>query len=136
MGSAEVIVLDTHAWLWWISNPEKLSTTARKAIDHAMADELVHISSISAWETAMLVKKGRLQLTMDAEDWIARTEALPFVKFVPVNNSIAVRSTQLPGPLHDDPADRIIVATTLSLGGVLVTKDDRIREYPQVKTLW
>jgi PIN domain nuclease of toxin-antitoxin system len=73
---------------------------------------------------------------MDAEDWIARTEALPFVKFVPVNNSIAVRSTQLPGPLHDDPADRIIIATTLSLGGMLVTKDDRIREYPQVKTLW
>jgi PIN domain nuclease of toxin-antitoxin system len=73
---------------------------------------------------------------MDVQDWTARAEALPFVKFVPVNNSIAVRSTQLPGPLHDDPADRIIIATTLSLGGMLVTKDDRVREYPHVKSLW
>ncbi len=58
----------------------------------------------------MLVKKGRLVLTMAVEDWVARSEALPFIHFVPVDNRIAVRSLQLNGRLPNDPADRIIVA--------------------------
>lgn len=131
-----MIVLDTHAWLWWISSPDLLSAAARKTIDHAMTDGEVAISSISTWEVAVLVKKGRLELTMSVEDWIARSEALPFLRFVPVDNRIALRSTSLAGHLHDDPADRIIIATTLSLGGTLVTKDDKIRKYRHVRTLW
>ena len=131
-----MIVLDTHAWLWWISNPELLSVTARKAIDHAMADGEMCISSISAWEVAILVKKGRLDLTMPAEDWIARSEALPFLRFIPVDNRIALKSANLPGQLHDDPADRIIIATTITLGGTLATKDDKIRKYQHVRSVW
>lgn len=131
-----MIVLDTHAWLWWVSNPELLSATARKTIHRAMAEAEICISSISAWEVAVLVKKGRLDLTMTAEDWIARSEALPFLQFVPVNNRIALKSTDLAGPLHDDPADRIIIATTISLGATLITKDDKIRRYPHVRTVW
>ena len=73
---------------------------------------------------------------MSANDWVAASEALPFVEFVPVNNSIALKSVQLPGPLHNDPADRIIIATAVSLGAVLVTKDEKIRSYPHVKTAW
>lgn len=131
-----MIVLDTHAWLWRVSNPELLSTAARKAIDQAMADGEIYLSSISAWEVAILVKKGRLDLTMTVEDWIARSEALPFFRFIPVDNRIALKSANLPGQLHDDPADRIIIATTITLGGTLVTKDDRIRKYPHLRTLW
>jgi len=131
-----MIVLDTHVWLWWISNPELLSTTARKTLDHAMAAGEICISSISAWEVAILVKKGRLDLTMSAEDWIARSEALPFLRFIPVDNRIALKSANLPGQLHDDPADRIIIATTIMLGGTLVTKDDKIRKYQHVRTAW
>jgi PIN domain nuclease of toxin-antitoxin system len=131
-----MIVLDTHAWLWWLSSPDQLSAAARKAIDRAMAETEICVSSISAWEVAVLVKKGRLELTMSAEDWIVRSEALPFLRFIPVDNRIAVKSTGLPGHLHDDPADRIIIATTLALGATLVTKDDRIRKYQHVRTLW
>ena len=131
-----MIVLDTHVWLWWISNPELLSSAARKTLDHAMADGEICISSISAWEVAILVKKGRLDLTMSAEDWIARSEALPFLRFIPVDNRIALKSANHPGQLHDDPADRIIIATTIMLGGTLVTKDDKIRKYQHVRTAW
>lgn len=84
----------------------------------------------------MLVSRGRLELTMDAADWIARCEALPFLSFVPVDNEVALRSTRLPGRLHHDPADRIIIATALSLGATLVTKDRRIRAYEHVPTVW
>lgn len=131
-----MILLDTHAWVWWVSNPEKLSTPARKRIDEAAADRKVFISSISAWEVAMLAARGRLKLTIDIKDWIARSESLPFFHFIPVTNQIAVKSINLPGKLHSDPADRIIIATAMIQEAVLITADDKILEYPHVETLW
>jgi PIN domain nuclease of toxin-antitoxin system len=73
---------------------------------------------------------------LPVEDWIANAEALPFFKFVPVDKAIAFRSVNLPGTLHPDPADRILVATALDRGVALVTKDERLRNYPHIKTLW
>jgi PIN domain nuclease of toxin-antitoxin system len=131
-----MIVLDTHAWIWWVSSPEFLSETAKQIIDEAVTEKNVFISSISTWEIAILVSRGRLKLTMSPADWVAASEALPFFDFVPVSNSIALKSVQLPGILHNDPADRIIIATAVSLGAVLVTKDEKIRNYPHVKTVW
>lgn len=131
-----MIVLDTHAWIWWVSSPEFLSETAKQIIDEAATEKNVFISSISTWEIAILVSRGQLKLTMSPADWVAASEALPFFDFVPVSNSIALKSVQLPGILHNDPADRIIIATAVSLGAVLVTKDEKIRNYPHVKTVW
>lgn len=131
-----MIVLDTHAWIWWIANPERLSRPARERIDQAADEHQVHVSSISTWEVAMLVKKGRLELSMDVEEWVARSEALPFLRFVPMDNRIAVLSNQLADGLHEDPADRIITATTLVLEATLITRDQRLRDYPHVETLW
>ncbi len=131
-----MIVLDTHTWVWWVSGDERLSASASQAIEKAMGTASLYVSSISVWEVALLVAKGRLQLTMPVEDWIARAEALPFVTFVPVDNHLALRSVQLTGPLHEDPADRIILATSLSLGAQLVTKDQRLHDDPHIETLW
>ncbi len=131
-----MIVLDTHAWLWWVSGSESLSAPARQAIEHHVSQRTVHISAISTLEVALLVNRRRLELTMDVADWIANSEALPFLRFVPVTNQIAVRSVNLPNGLHSDPADRMIIATTLILGASLVTKDERIRNHPHVETIW
>ncbi len=131
-----MIVLDTHTLLWWVNDPSTLSIPAKKAIDAAVESRAVHVSSISAWEIALLVERGRLRLALDVRDWICRCEALPFLTFVPLDNAIAVESVRLPGFPHADPADRIIAATALSLGAVLVTKDDKLQNYPHVKTLW
>ena len=131
-----MIVLDTHAWLWWVSNPENLSPPARKIIESTVENDEILISSISAWEVALLVAKGRLQLTIEVSDWIAKSERLPFVKFIPIDNAIAVKSVSLPKPLRSDPADRIIVATATIVGATLVTKDERILNYPHVETIW
>jgi PIN domain nuclease of toxin-antitoxin system len=131
-----MIVLDTHAWIWWVSNPAFLSEKAKQVIDEAVTNRNVLISTISTWEVAMLVSRGRLKLTIRPDDWVAASEALPFFDFVPVSNSIALKSVQLPGVLHNDPADRIIIATAISLGAVLVTKDEKIRNYEHVKTVW
>ncbi len=131
-----MIVLDTHAWIWFISKPEVLSKRARKAVSAAVEEKSVLISSISAWEVALLVIKKRLTLSLDVTDWIAKSEGLPFIQFIEISNSIALKSVNLPQPLHPDPADRIIIATALSAGAPLVTKDKKLLNYPHVKTIW
>jgi len=131
-----MIILDTHVWIWFISNPDLLSKRAKKALNSAVKDQSILISSISAWELALLVTKKRIKLTLDVTDWIAKSESLPFIQFLPVTNSIAVKSVNLPLPLHPDPADRIIIATALSVGAPLVTKDNKLLGYGPVKTIW
>jgi len=136
LGSASVIVLDTHVWVWWLSDPEKLPARARRTVMEAAGDRAIYISAISAWEIALLASRGRLTFTMDAQDWITKSEALPFLHFVPVDNAIAVRSVRLEQPFHNDQADRIIVATAITMGVPVVTSDTKIRKYPHVKSVW
>jgi len=131
-----VIVLDTHTLLWWVNDPIALSIPAKNAIDAAVTSRSVHVSSISSWEIALLVERGRLRLALDVRDWISHCEALPFLTFVPLGNAIAIESVRLPDFPHADPADRIIAATALSLGAELVTKDDKLRNYPHLRTIW
>lgn len=132
-----MIALDTHALVWWVSDPARLGAKARKAIETAIDDgDQLAVSSISTWEIAMLVGAGRLELTMDIDTWIGRVESYPGLTFVPVDNRIALRAVQLEGFLHRDPADRIIVATALGLGAALVTADERIRAYRPLRTIW
>lgn len=134
MGVGALILLDTHAWVWWIDGSAELSRKARTAIDAAIVDKAVAVSAISCWEIGTLVQRGRLELTMTPADWIARCEALPFLTVVPLDARIALRAADLP-PVHKDPADRLIVATALALGTRLVTKDHRLAGYG-VTTIW
>jgi PIN domain nuclease of toxin-antitoxin system len=119
-----------------VSRTTTLSQAAAEAITRAAEAERVYVSSISCWEVALLVRRGRLQLTQPVDAWIAHSEELPFLTFVPVDNAIARRSVDLPGELHADPADRMIVATALTLGAPLVTRDDKLWRYPFVETIW
>jgi len=131
-----MIVLDTHVWVLFVSNPELLSKRAKRALDAAMEEKGILISSISAWEVAVLVAKKRLRLTLDVTDWLTKSEALPFITFIPVDNAVAIKSVNLPQPLHSDPADRIIIATAISMGAPLVTKDEKILKYAHIQTIW
>src|SRR5258708_7349118 len=117
-----MIVLDTHVLIWWVDGAAKLSRPAA--------------SAIKAGEIAMLVDRGRLTLTMDVSTWLATVDRISGLRFTPVDNPIAVGSVNLPGEFHQDPADRIIVATARRFGAPLVTQDRRIRSYPHLKTVW
>ena len=131
-----MIVLDTHALVWWVSAPGRIPAKARRLIDAADAGEPAAVSSISVWEVVLLVARGRLELTVPVESWIESVEALPFLRIVPVDNRIAARAVSLPDFPHRDPADRMIVSTALGLGATLVTADARLRGYHPVKTVW
>lgn len=132
-----MIVLDTHVLLWWMSGDGKLSTKAKRAITkHQDIDRSILVSSISAWEIGMLVNRGRLTLNMDVDSWLAEVDKIPAVAFVPVDNSVSVKSTCLLGEFHKDPADRIIVALARHSSYPLITADEKILTYKHVKTLW
>ena len=132
-----MILLDTHALIWWVSEPSRIPVRARRVLDAAVeAGQPVGVSSISIWEVAMLVQGGRLAFTMPTDVWIARVESLPFLTFLPVDNRIAARAVQLEDFPHRDPADRIIAATALGAGATLATADARLRAYPKLKTIW
>lgn len=133
-----MIVIDTHVVVWWANGDfDKLSNLAKKSL--ASAEKLdggILVSAISAWEIAILVGKGRMSLAMELEDWLNNVETLPGIRFLPIDRHIATQSTRLPGSFHQDPADRIIVATARRLNLPLVTADERIREYAHVRTIW
>jgi PIN domain nuclease of toxin-antitoxin system len=129
------MLLDTHAWLWWVSAPERLGTAARDAVTAARASGELLVSAISAWEAAMLLRKGRLELTMPIGDLVAHCERFDAMRFVPVDARIAVAATALE-PLHGDPADRLIVATARALGASVVTKDARLHAFDGVRCVW
>ncbi len=132
-----MIVLDTHTLVWWASGIRaQVSVAAMEAIEAEMAGGDILVSSISAWELAMLVDRGRIDLSMDIERWLSVVGQIEAVRFVPMDNEIALKSVALPGEFHKDPADRIIVATARKFAAPLVTADERIRAYPHVKTIW
>ncbi len=129
------LLLDTHAWLWWASSSNELPAAARQRAQVALVEERLWVSAISAWEVALLVQKGRVTLNMPVREWLARSESLHGLQFLPIDGALGVRAVELPG-LHPDPADRLIVASAERLGAVLVTKDDRLRSYPSITSLW
>ena len=128
--------LDTHTWIWWNMNPKKLSKKVKKLIhDTEGYDELL-LSAISPWEFSKLLEKKRLGISCNPEDWIKAALDMPKLRVIPLHPILAYRSTILPQPFHDDPADQIIVASAREENATILTKDQKILKYEHVKSLW
>ena len=128
-----MIVLDTHAWIWWAAGSTRLPALARRAIDGA---PLVGVCTISLWEVAMLVAKRRLELDRDPLEWLKQALALPRVELLQISPAIAAQAAGLPSTFPGDPADRLIVATALHERTAIVTRDTRIPKFAGVTTVW
>jgi PIN domain nuclease of toxin-antitoxin system len=94
------------------------------------------VASISLWEFAMMVAKGRIELKITAEQWLDYATHKTGIHLFELTPKVAVESCELPIPFHGDPADRIIVATARIKGATLLTKDRKILDYPHVKSAW
>jgi PIN domain nuclease of toxin-antitoxin system len=130
-----VIVLDTHAALWMLAKPEKLSRRARGAIEQARTDhEGVAISAVTLYELAQGVFRNRMQVHADLGEILAQIEEL--VSVMPLTSAIATGAAKLPDGFPRDPFDRIIVATALVHGAPLITADGPIRRSGAVATIW
>jgi PIN domain nuclease of toxin-antitoxin system len=128
-----VIVLDTHAWVWFAAETGRLSRVASAAIRRA--DRLA-VHPVSCWEVVRLVERGRLRLTMDAARWVREAMRLPRVEALPFTPDAAVRAAQFGETFAADPADRFIVASALEAGLPVVTRDERIAAFPGVRVIW
>jgi len=129
-----MIVLDTHVWVWWVSQSPQLTEPLAQLIQAHQATGL-GVSLISCWEVAKLVEVGRLQLTLPPLDWLHQALAYPGVQLLELSVPILVESTQLPGPFHRDPADQIIVATARIYNVPILTVDHKLLAYPHAQTL-
>lgn len=130
-----MIVLDTHAWLWWSVDPARLSKRARSAIDGATE---IGVSAISAWEVGMLEQRGRISLDRPASRWVrAALDLDPRIVELPLDARTAVDAAALAADgLPGDPADRFIYATARSRNAKLVTRDAALRAHDRARTIW
>ena len=126
------LLLDTHVWIWLIEgDSRRLSRRAIRAIEKASRGGDVLVSAITVWEVAMLEAKGRITLSRPVDDWVRLALSAPGTRLLPIEPQIAIESTRLPGALHGDPADRLLVASARVMEGRLATRDGRIIEYSQ-----
>ena len=129
-----MLVLDTHALLWWALDPERLSTTASELCAR-MEKEGGLASSISIWELGVKVARGKLDLGVPVEELARRLERSGVVELVPVDVEIWLHSLALSWS-HRDPADRVIAATALRARLPLLTKDEAMAACPGLQCVW
>ena len=129
-----MIVLDTHAWIWWAASPERLSETARRALGEG---EPLGVCTISVFELGTLAARRRITLDRDVRAWARQALDPAVVETLPLTDGIAVDAALLERErFPKDPADRIIYATARALGSRLVTRDDAIRSFDPARTVW
>lgn len=127
------IILDTHVWVWAMMGNSALSKGFSIAFEKVLKSHGVFISPMSIWEVGMLVEKKRIEIEMDVLDWIARAVDEAGIQLCPITPRIAIQSTRLPGEVHGDPVDRLLIASAFEENAVLVTCDQKILEFGKGK---
>jgi PIN domain nuclease of toxin-antitoxin system len=128
-----MILLDTCSLLWLADDPSRLSEPARDVL--RQPGLAVYASAFSAFELGLKVAKHKLGLPKPLKEWFPAVCAQFAVRELPLTATIAAAATELPN-LHADPADRILIATALEHNLTILTPDDKMRQYPRVRTLW
>jgi PIN domain nuclease of toxin-antitoxin system len=128
-------LLDTHVLLYWLGADPRLSVAQAEVIRQASPAEPLWVSDISLWEIATLYALGRITLQLPLRDWLEAATAPPLVQRLGITPVVAAAVAALPVWFHRDPADRIIIASAQVLGGILLTRDQRIIDAALIPTL-
>lgn len=125
-------LLDTHAFLWWITDSDRLSPRARQLIGDG--ENEIFFSAASGWEIAIKVGLGRLSLPEDLPSFISRQLAVNAFEVLPVHLGHALRVSLLPDH-HRDPFDRLLVAQAQAEGLAILSADSQLKGYP-IEVVW
>ncbi len=133
-----MILLDTHAILWWQAGGQRLSAAARRAIASAAT---ILVSPVSCWEIALLASKGRVELDRDPFVWVQDFLATDLVEIADLTPTAAVAAARLPSAgFRGDPADAFLYATARERDVPMVTKDEGLRNYARtardLRVIW
>jgi PIN domain nuclease of toxin-antitoxin system len=128
MNPNNLILLDTHIWLWWLLGDGNLTPRERDLLDTAAANRELCISWVSVWETEMLERKECILLEPGFESWIRDATDPSYILVLPADTEVVIAQRLLPDNFHADPADRLITATSILSGYPLATHDRRIAE--------
>jgi PIN domain nuclease of toxin-antitoxin system len=125
MGERQMkLLLDAHVWFWAAQTPEKLSATCRQQLENE--ENALFVSTMSTLELGKLLQGKRIEIKGTLEAWVRRSLEELGIESVEISHAIAALAYALPGKFHQDPADRILVATAIEKGLTLVTADERI----------
>jgi len=128
--SSEILLLDTHVWIWLMNaDPHLKRSKWLPIIEKAVEKNRVTVSIISVWEVAMLEAKNRIVLPYSLYEWVHRALGDAGIALASLTPEIAIESTRFPETSGLDPADRILMATAKSLGALLLTRDEKILSY-------
>lgn len=133
-GGVPVILLDTNVLLFLFREPERISKVAMDALESARPGELL-ISSVSAWEVAMLSAKKRIELPLPPREWFQLAIKEFGIRDIVLDTASSARALELPA-IHQDPCDRWILATAVTFGIPIMSADGVFAKYNLVPVIW
>ena len=127
-----IYLIDTHIFLWWVTDISKLSTKVREILEDS--ETTILFSAASAWEIITKNQVGKLDLPGPCDEYIESRMSFYGIFPLAITMSHSLKLATLP-MLHRDPFDRILIAQALAEGAHLVTADAQIAQY-DVPVIW
>lgn len=127
-----MILLDTHIWLWWLN--ESTAELGKKWSEVISTSACIGVSAISCFEVAWLARHGRIELSANLVEWFDKATTGSGIEIVPITPAIAVAAVALPEH-HNDPQDRLIMATALVNNLQLISADSKFNLYRELDEL-
>lgn len=128
-----MIVVDTHAWFWWLTEDTRLSRMARSRLNR---EREVVVPAICLWEIALMSLRGRVALDYEVNEFISRALEWDGVTVAPLTPAIGIVAAKLAQTFTLDPADQLIAATAMDRRVPRATADERLTSLPGLQTLW
>jgi PIN domain nuclease of toxin-antitoxin system len=128
-----MILLDTCALLWLVLDQTGLSPAAKLCLREQSGN--LYVSAVTAFEIGQKAAAGKLKLKLKPSVWFPRACELHGIQVLPFTAEAALTAAALP-KLHKDPFDRLLIATAITHGFLMLTPDEKIRCYPKLKSLW
>jgi PIN domain nuclease of toxin-antitoxin system len=128
-----LIVLDTHALIWFRTRYDRLGADARRHIERAT---WIGVPDIVLWELAMFIQVGEIRVDRSSGEWIQQMIDDPRIELLPITPSIAARTIPIAQAVRQDPSDHIIAATAIDLDLPLITRDAALQRLGGLQTAW
>jgi PIN domain nuclease of toxin-antitoxin system len=126
---SEMIVLDTHIWIWYIN--QNFDLLPSHWVEQIRQANTIGVAAISCYEITLAYNKGRLTIGVPVQEWLTTSLTASGIKLLPLTPEIACRAVDL-SKIHKDPFDRLIIATALEYGAQLASVDRLFPSYPEL----